>query len=189
MGSAHAKKRPVFNKARLAEFGSSDQSLLTTIMLRRWQRIGMAGGVALVVCSVSAWVVVAADPPAATQDALKVPARDAQKKNPIPPDEGSLATGKQVYVHNCMPCHGATGKGNGPIAKMQDKRPANLTDSKFAKETDGTLFWRISNGHRPMPKFENSLPAESRWNVVNYLRTLIVVPATEPSTEPSTKPK
>jgi hypothetical protein len=40
-----------------------------------------------------------------------------------------------------------------------------------------------------MPKFENTLPDESRWNVVNYLRTLMAVPATAPSTESSTKPK
>ena len=154
------------------------------MMLRRWQRIGMAGGVALVACTVSAWARVAVDPPAVTQDSLKASARDAQKKNPIPPDEGSRATGKQVFVRNCMPCHGATGKGNGPIANKQARRPANLTDSKFAKESDGTLFWKISNGHRPMPQFANSLPAESRWNVVNYLRTLMVVPPTTPSTKP-----
>lgn len=158
-------------------------------MLRRWQRIGLAGGVAMVMSSFSGWLVMAAEPVAATQSAWNVPARDAKKKNPIPADEGSRTTGKHVYAGNCQPCHVATGQGNGPIANMQDKPPANLTDAKFAQESDGTLFWKISNGHRPMPKFENTLPDESRWNVVNYLRTLIVVPATAPSTEPSTKLK
>jgi len=153
-------------------------------MLRRWHRIGMMACVALVACSVSARAVDAAEPLSVTQDSLQMSARDAQKKNPIPPDEGSRATGKQVYVRNCMPCHGATGKGNGPIANKQARRPANLTESRFAKETDGTLYWKISNGHRPMPKFANLLPAESRWNVVNYLRTLIPVPPATPPTKP-----
>jgi mono/diheme cytochrome c family protein len=158
-------------------------------MLRRWQRIGLTGAVALVLCSVSAWVVVAATPPATTQAAAPVSTRDANKKNPIPADDGSRATGKQVYAGNCLPCHGATGKGDGPVANMQDTTPANLTDSKYAKDTDGALYWRISNGHRPMPKFDNALPDEARWNVVNYLRTLIVVPAPGSSAATSTKPK
>ena len=151
-------------------------------MLRLGQRIGMAWRVAAVGCSVLTWAVLAAAP-----DVPSVPKREAQKKNPIPSDEGSRATGKQVYAGNCAPCHGASGKGNGPVAYLQDKPPANLTDAKFATETDGTLFWKIGNGHRPMPKFENLLPEESRWNVVNYMRTLIV-PAAEPTTAPSTRP-
>ncbi len=158
-------------------------------MLRRWQRIGMGGAMALMMCLVSAWVVLGADTPATAPAAREVPARDAQKKNPIPADAGSRATGKILYARNCLPCHGATGKGNGPVASMLDKAPSDLTDSRFAKDTDGTLFWKIGNGHTPMPKFENSLPDESRWNVVNYLRTLIVVPATAPSTAPSSRPK
>jgi mono/diheme cytochrome c family protein len=147
---------------------------------------------ALVISSVSAWVVVAATPPAATSPATTqaaVPSREANRKNPIPADDGSRATGKQVYAGNCLPCHGATGKGNGPIANLQDTTPADITDSKYAKDTDGALYWRISNGHRPMPKFDNTLPDDARWNAVNYLRTLIVVPATGSSSAPSAKPK
>ncbi|MFI5381423.1 MAG: c-type cytochrome [Tepidisphaerales bacterium] len=148
----------------------------------------MALGVTLVACSALAWAVLAAVDPPAAADSPNVPAREARKKNPIPADDGSRATGKQVYVGNCAPCHGAGGKGDGPVAYLQDKTPANLTDSKFAAETDGTLFWKIGNGHRPMPKFENLLPDESRWNVVNYMRTLITPPATRPTTAPSTRP-
>ena len=153
-------------------------------MLARWQWIEMAGVVALAVCGVSSLLVLAVDPSTATQDVQQVSAREARKKNPIPADEGSCATGKHVYVGNCLPCHGVTGKGDGPIANMQEKAPADLTDVKYGKETDGAMYWKVSNGHRPMPKFENVLPDESRWNVVNYVRTLSVVPATAPSTQP-----
>jgi len=85
-----------------------------------------------------------------------------------------VATGKQVYTGNCAPCHGASGKGNGPVAYLQTTTPSDLTDSKHARESDGTLYWQLSNGHPPMPKFDFTLlPEESRWNVVNYLRTLL----------------
>ena len=43
----------------------------------------------------------------------KAPARAARKKNPIPPDEKSLAAGKAVYAKECASCHGDAGKGDG----------------------------------------------------------------------------
>ena len=137
------------------------------------------------VCGFSAWLALAADPPATTQQATTVPSREAKRKNPIPADEGSRATGKKIYAGNCEPCHGADAKGGGTVAKLLDLPPADLTSAKFSNDTDGTLYWRISNGHRPMPKFDNTLPEESRWNVVNYLRTVIVKPATTSATTPT----
>ena len=143
-------------------------------------------GCGALICGISAWVVLAAEPPATTQPAATVPAREARRKNPIPADDGSRATGKRIYTGNCEPCHGANGKGGGSVAKLLDLPPADLTDVKYSKDSDGTLYWRISNGHRPMPKFDNTLPEESRWNVVNYLRTLITQPTTTPATTPAT---
>jgi mono/diheme cytochrome c family protein len=35
--------------------------------------------------------------------------------------------GKDEYLASCQPCHGATGKGNGPNAKLLGKHPADLT--------------------------------------------------------------
>jgi mono/diheme cytochrome c family protein len=146
------------------------------------------GCVALAICGCSAWAVLATAPSASTQVAATIPAREARRKNPIPADEGSRATGKQIFAGNCAPCHGVSGKGNGKVAHLQDLPPADLTDAKYGKETDGTLHWRLSNGHPPMPKFENTLPDESRWNVVNYLRTLIAQPASTTAAAPATAP-
>jgi mono/diheme cytochrome c family protein len=38
-----------------------------------------------------------------------------------------LERGKDEYHRSCEPCHGATGKGDGPNAKHLAKRPADLT--------------------------------------------------------------
>jgi mono/diheme cytochrome c family protein len=35
--------------------------------------------------------------------------------------------GKNEFINSCAPCHGVTGKGNGPIAKSLTKPPADLT--------------------------------------------------------------
>jgi len=34
------------------------------------------------------------------------PARAARRKNPITADDKSIATGKEVYLHQCLSCHG-----------------------------------------------------------------------------------
>ena len=156
-------------------------------MLRSWHWTPLAGCAALACCILAPWVIPAAAQSTTTQAAATVPAREAQRKNTIPADAGSIATGKQVYTGNCAPCHGATGKGNGPVAYLQVTPPSDLTDAKHAQDSDGTLYWKLSNGHPPMPKFDFTLlPEESRWNVVNYLRTLITPPAIAP--KPATVP-
>ncbi|HWY11317.1 MAG TPA: cytochrome c [Bacteroidia bacterium] len=79
---------------------------------------------------------------------------------------------KQLFVSNCAPCHGDKGKGDGPVGMSLTPKPYNLTKSKVENETDGSLFWRITNGHQTMPTFQNTLSAMERWQLVNYIRSL-----------------
>jgi mono/diheme cytochrome c family protein len=58
------------------------------------------------------------------------------------PDETVLGEGKSDFQWQCTPCHGESGKGNGPMAKMLVKPPADLTT--IAKANGGTFpFWRV----------------------------------------------
>ena len=45
--------------------------------------------------------------------------------------------GRDEYLRFCEPCHGATGKGDGPTAKQLAKRPADLTR---LSEANGGVF-------------------------------------------------
>ena len=38
-------------------------------------------------------------------------------------------------------------------------------------DTDGELFWKITNGRGAMPAWRQ-LPETERWQIVNYIRTL-----------------
>jgi hypothetical protein len=56
------------------------------------------------------------------------------------------------------------------VAALSPK-PANWTSDKIKKETDGELFWKVSNGRGPMPPWKH-LPEKERWQIVNYIREL-----------------
>ena len=45
-----------------------------------------------------------------------IPTARANVRNPVPPDERSLAAGKAIYEQNCAACHGETGRGDGFIS-------------------------------------------------------------------------
>jgi copper transport protein len=96
--------------------------------------------------------------------------------NPIPPNIDSVTAGGELYQRNCVPCHGITGRGDGPVGLTLNPPPADLTiHTAPGVHPDGQLFLWISDGFpgaSAMPAFRSVIPDEDRWNLVNYLRTL-----------------
>lgn len=106
------------------------------------------------------------------QEEWKAPARAAKRKNPISASEKSIAAGKAAYAQQCLSCHGAAGKGDGPAAKDLTTKVLDLASPHALIDTDGAVFWKITEGRTPMPAYEKLLGEDDRWNVVNYLRVL-----------------
>ena len=106
------------------------------------------------------------------QDEWKAPASADAKKNPLTADAATLAAGKAVYVKECQSCHGKKGKGDGPNAKDLDKPAGDFTKAKMQNQTDGALFWKTSEGKKPMPMFKKKLTEDKIWQTVIYMRTL-----------------
>ena len=98
-----------------------------------------------------------------------VPKTAASMKNPFPADESSLERGKHSYQIDCIRCHGKEGKGDGLKAEKVHKDVADLGSDVIQKQTDGELFWKISEARRPMPLTDIS--NDQRWDIVNYIRT------------------
>ena len=95
------------------------------------------------------------------------PADAAAKKNPLAAKPGAAAGGEKLFKRNCVECHSEDGTG---LAK---KHAANLQLAKVQEQSDGALFWKITNGNpdRGMPPFSR-LPELQRWQLVLYLRKL-----------------
>ena len=100
----------------------------------------------------------------------KAPARAARKKNPLTLDDKSIAAGQAVYAKECLSCHGKGGKGDGEAAKDLNPKPNDLTVAKVWEQSDGALFWKLTEGRKPMPAYDKLLSDDDRWNVINYMR-------------------
>lgn len=100
------------------------------------------------------------------------PAPSAARKNPIAATQESIRAGQKIYSKTCAMCHGKGGDADGPAVVELNIHPAKLSDPNLGTEPDGSLFWKITTGKKPMPAFGKRLSETDRWNLVNYVRTL-----------------
>jgi mono/diheme cytochrome c family protein len=103
------------------------------------------------------------------QSAWQAPPAAANRRNPVPANSDSVAAGKTLFDSYCASCHGMNAKGNNGVA-------ADLTAPAVQNQTDGALFWKMSQGRSPMPSFANTLTAHQGWDIINYIRTLASEP-------------
>jgi mono/diheme cytochrome c family protein len=83
--------------------------------------------------------------------------------------------GAAVYTEKCLPCHGASGLGDGPEAANLPAPPHSIGNRDVALAiTPVNWFQVVSQGNMQkfMPPFEGSLTERQCWDVVAYLYTL-----------------
>jgi len=103
-----------------------------------------------------------------------VPDEAKQVKNPLPPSEAALQSIRPTYHDKCAVCHGERGNGDGRDAKLYHPLPTNFTDAnRINAVTDGELFYKLSEGHRPMPSFKKRLSEKQRWQLVLLIRSFL----------------
>ena len=105
--------------------------------------------------------------------------------NPLRKDAASLpkhvSAGGEIYIRNCMYCHGDNLDGKGHFAHGFNPPPANFQDpGTIAMLQEAFLFWRIAKGgpglpkeatpwNSVMPSWEDRLTEEQIWQVIIYL--------------------
>lgn len=95
------------------------------------------------------------------------------KKNPVAGNASAIANGKALWSTHCKSCHGAKGMGDGPKAAQLDTEAGDFTKAGTQGQTDGSLFFKTTEGREDMPSFKKKIPdEEDRWALVNYIRTL-----------------
>lgn len=94
-----------------------------------------------------------------------------------PTDSASIAAGGKSFAKYCVPCHGASGHGDGPAGAALKPRPRDFTSAKnLRSENDGELFEVIKDGGASeklspmMPAWGGSLNKAQIWQLVAYVR-------------------
>lgn len=101
-----------------------------------------------------------------------VPENYKTMKNPVAANAESIAEGKALWGTHCKSCHGTKGMGDGPKAAQLKTEAGDFTKPDVQGQSDGSLFYKTSEGRDDMPSFKKKIPdADERWSIVNYMRT------------------
>ncbi len=92
--------------------------------------------------------------------------------NPFKDKPDAAKLGQYYYNQRCVDCHGQRGYGNGYMSQTFKPKPTNLASKVVQANSDGELFWKITNGRSPMPANRVRFTDEQRWYIVAFLRTL-----------------
>lgn len=95
-------------------------------------------------------------------------------KSPLTGNQNDLKEGKKIFTEMCIICHGVKAKGDGIAAAALNPKPANFNSKTVQDQTDGELFWKITNGNAPtaaMAAYKDILTEAQRWQLVAYIRT------------------
>ncbi len=106
-------------------------------------------------------------------------------ENPLRKDAAALPkhtlAGRDIYIRNCVYCHGDNLDGKGNFAYGFNPPPANFQDpGTIAMLQEAFLFWRIAKGgpglpkestpwNSVMPAWEDRLSEEQIWQVIIFL--------------------
>lgn len=79
----------------------------------------------------------------------------------------NVKKGKELFQKNCKSCHGDPGKNNAlPLVPP----PVDMASEKMQKNTQGEIFYKMSNGRGTMPQFKATISDDDRWRIVNYIQ-------------------
>ena len=93
---------------------------------------------------------------------------------PLAATADDLVRGAQLYQDFCLPCHGETGQGDGPVVgpgRLPATPIMNLTSDRARDLSDGYIWGIIGKGRGLMPAYGRILP-DDRWYIVLHVRDL-----------------
>jgi len=94
----------------------------------------------------------------------------------LSPTPAMLEDGRGLYTTYCLVCHGAAGKGDGPLVVAgKIPTPPAYTSERVAAFPPGRIFHVVTmgtqdaTGKQKMPSYAALLTPGERWKVVGYV--------------------
>lgn len=129
--------------------------------------------VAFVIAGIFMFCMISSFTPFDQKKPWPVPENYKKMKSPVASDAESISAGKSLYATHCKSCHGSKGLGDGSKAAQLKTEPGDFAIADFQAQTDGSIFYKTSEGRDDMPGFKKKIPDnDDRWSIVNFLRTL-----------------
>ncbi|MFM7317727.1 MAG: c-type cytochrome [bacterium] len=97
---------------------------------------------------------------------------------PPPPElkaDPVLARGYEIYMNQCLSCHGLQGRGDGPRSYSTPIKPRNLKEEAWKYGDDEEAVRRIITKGGPngvMPAFEATIKGRDLEAITRYCRQL-----------------
>ena len=107
---------------------------------------------------------------------------------PFPVTAEVLDRGQARYQIYCSVCHGATGNGDGMVARRGFNKPppASFHQDRLRQAPVGHFFDVMTNGWGAMPSYAAQVPVNDRWAIIAYIRALQL--SEQPPPSPASSP-
>jgi len=104
----------------------------------------------------------------ASGQAWVVPPDKAKVLSPFKFSDETRQAGSALYATYCKQCHGDPGKGN-VIALVPP--PPDPALPQMQTNTDGGIFYKVTEGRGAMLSFKNTLTPFNIWNIISFIRS------------------
>jgi mono/diheme cytochrome c family protein len=106
-------------------------------------------------------------------------------KNPLALTPATIEDGRGLYQTYCLVCHGANGKGDGPLVVAgKIPTPPAYTSERVVAFPPGRIYHVVTKGtqdatgKQKMPSYAAQLSPGERWKVVGYVSSTLQRSAT-----------
>lgn len=104
----------------------------------------------------------------AEETSWDVPQEKVEKTAPFMFETSHVESGEALYLKNCKSCHGDVGQANMiPLNPL----PKDLSIESVQTQSDGSIYYKVSEGRGAMPKFKGVLSVNDTWSVIAYIRS------------------
>jgi hypothetical protein len=91
--------------------------------------------------------------------------------NPVFADQEQLVLGRALYESDCLPCHGADGRGFRPLALGFSRRMPQLPEVLYERG-DEDIYRILENGLVNRHFFASDYSSDNKWRLILFLRSL-----------------
>lgn len=100
------------------------------------------------------------------REVFEATVRDSTPASALP---ASVERGQAKFAKTCVPCHGASLAGDGPVAAFFIPPPDLLAETT-RNRSDGFIYSYIRHGGAVMPSYGAQVTAAEAWDLIHFLR-------------------